>query len=120
MIENPTISIALLSTLLGVSVKAIDTHETHNVVKPNQIAYLAHDSDDCAFEDEINIYEVLSKAKEYAYDKKYSLLSSKWKALGEYVVHITKGLTKKKEFIGETEYEAVFKACEFILEKEQK
>ena len=79
---------------------------------------------DYMYVDELNIYELAHKCKEWAYKTHNKIISSEvsvedWVSVvahfyGNLQVHI------EESFRGETEPEAIFKACQWILDKEVK
>ena len=79
----------------------------------------------CNYLVNINIYELSHKCKEWAFDKGYSLESAKRAVLGKdnkmTNAWICCGFTSTYEvlpnFTATTEPEAIFKACEWIMEQ---
>lgn len=74
---------------------------------------------------QINIYELAHKCKEWAFDKEYSVYATQYKIDdGEWCIYVFKD--KDMHDYGcdicdttfKTEPEAIFKACEWIMEKE--
>lgn len=68
----------------------------------------------------INIYELAYLCKKWAYTKNYLIDSCFNKPEGEVLVYWMSKLNKRTEFSGNTEPEAVFKACEWIFEQIKK
>lgn len=75
----------------------------------------------------INIYELAHKCKEWALSKQYSLYSGYDKLINKYGVYINLSLLGDDEatiggwdteiyFIVDTEVEAIFKACQWLLD----
>jgi hypothetical protein len=69
------------------------------------------------FDQTINIYELAHKCKEYAMNNDYCLNSftdynGTWFSYANNV-------GSAKQFSAETEYEAIFKACQFILDEQK-
>lgn len=75
----------------------------------------------------INIYELAHKCKEWAVSKRYSLYSGYDKLINKYGVYVNLLLLGDDEstiggwdteiyFIANTEPEAIFKACQYIME----
>ena len=66
----------------------------------------------------INIYELANKCKEWAENKDYYIVSGTWALQGEKQKACIIGKPKPLEnFIANTEVEAIFKACEWILKE---
>lgn len=100
--------------------------------------YLIHYSQPCVImdgswvESEVNVYELAYKCKEWALKQNCSIESTYRNTIGlAWVVYNVKydgydkfGIkhehTYKKEFHSDTEPEAIFKACEWILENKDK
>jgi len=73
----------------------------------------------------INIYELMAKAKEWANNrphKRYQLVSYRAPiSIGGGVCEVYSGAIRQgKDIEADTEYEAVFKACEWILKEKAK
>ena len=62
----------------------------------------------------INIHELAHKCKEWALQYKYELLSGYLSGNGYVVV-----MEQRRTWFAPTEVEAVFKACEYILEQKE-
>ena len=94
----------------------------YNIDFPNTIEYTQYASVARGVRStEINIYELIHKCKEWAFDQDYTIRTAKWdkdyyevKILGHYLT------TKKKLIKATTEPEAIFKACEWILAQKDK
>lgn len=117
----------VISNVLQTNIKAIDTNDTDNTVKSNEIAYLAIDCNDYSFEDKINIHELSFKCKEWAVSlkpNKHALSSyPRWGNERDYQdtngnYYICQHLVTGAQFEAETELEAILKACNFILDKQ--
>jgi len=66
-------------------------------------------------EDSINIYELMAKAKEWLYQNRNSVrITSTKNAIGTWDIQIDAG--DVREFTADTEEEAVFKACQHIID----
>ena len=102
------ISKELLSEVLGKKVDMIYTED-----------YLGHSFKPFirplygSFVDEVNIYELAHKCKEWALTKHNTYLSS-WTESSQGVCEAST-TNEDKDFFAETEPEAIFKACEWIL-----
>lgn len=88
----------------------------HHMVKGQTTLYYAEHISCASFQREINIYELAHKCKEWANVTKGVYLSSgydemdkKWEAM-----------MMKFTFVADTEPEAIFKACEYILKNKDK
>ena len=101
------VSKELLSAVLGEEVKSVE------LWKENSIRYFAPK------DYIINIYELMHKMKEWAVEDKGFMFSKliNFGAYTQYQVSI-KQPSVEAEFMGTTEFEAMTKACEWIL-KEQ-
>ena len=95
----------LLSEVLGVNIKRVI-----NLSSPNKVYY-----DGELGTDVINIYELAHKCKEWAFDKMF-FLSSGFDTDGAFCLD----RMNNKSFIAETEPEAIFKACQWVLEKKER
>lgn len=101
----------LLSEVLGKVVLDVE-HELINSF--NEVGY----SDEYDMPFRINVYELAHNCKEYAMKHDYCLNSftdynGTWFS---YANNIIDGIAK--QFSAETEYEAIFKACQFILDEQ--
>ena len=103
----------LLSEVLG-----IDVNEVKGIEANTPICGCVHSD---GWYDEINIYELAHKCKEWAKLKHFIDIDShsgcaRWGA--EAVSHNGKpSVFYEQVFIGRTEPEAIFKACEYIMEQ---
>ena len=68
-------------------------------------------------EDTINIYELMAKAKEWLYENMLQLTSTKLSS-GSWSIQINDG--DFREFNSDTEEEAVFKACQYIIDLDKR
>ena len=73
--------------------------------------------------EEINIYELAHKCKEWACSKGYDCLSDTTTNMGcnSYLYEARKSMNRGvclESFLGNMEYEAIFIACEWILDNE--
>lgn len=108
------ISKELLSEVLDR--KVVEFIEESWLCSSNTIVYILEDD---VNEDFINIYELAHKCKEWAYSKGYVIVSMnnfKWCYVN---VSNLGGLTLK-EVNSDTEPQAIFKACEWILKNLKK
>ena len=113
------ISKKLLSEVLGV-----DLSNSNNMLDPipqgqergsNTIFYWLPSEDRFHSGSSINIYELAHKCKEWVSRQSYHMQTNLYLD-GLYRVTITfKGMYDKEVFDEGTEYEAIFKACEWIL-----
>jgi hypothetical protein len=74
---------------------------------------------DCGIRKDINIYELAHKCKEWAWSKNFRLTSGIWDSDNKYTCDIfTENAIYQEEHHenGDTEPEAIFKACQWILE----
>ena len=68
--------------------------------------------------EDINIYELVHKCKEWAFDKGFVLKSYKKQGAFSGTYHYAIDINDKIcEWLANTEYEAIFKACEWIMEQ---
>lgn len=68
--------------------------------------------------EDINIYEFAFKCKEWAFDKGFVLKSYKKQGAFSGTYHYAIDINDKIcEWLANTEYEAIFKACEWIMEQ---
>ena len=68
--------------------------------------------------EDINIYEFAFKCKEWAFDKGFVLKSYKKQGAFSGTYHYAIDINDKIcEWLANTEYEAIFKACEYIMEQ---
>lgn len=75
-------------------------------------------------QDQINIYELAFRCKDWAKDKEYKIHSSptqkiEWTAIAQNF-DLNKFYYGQNQFYALTEPEAIFKACEWILKEAQK
>lgn len=105
------ISKELLSEVLGYKISKAYIEDTQSVKYLNVFL----DGDDTGIYDSINIHELAHKCKEWAYKQGFLLNSD---SLG-YCLHgcYEEDIIKvDQEWKSDTEPEAIFKACEWILE----
>ena len=67
---------------------------------------------------DINIYELAHKCKEWASTHNYSVISKPDNVPGLWEAYVNLSLTSKHGEVAESEPEAIFKACQWILTKE--
>lgn len=80
--------------------------------------YLPNVDDGIEQEVSINIYELAYKCKEWALGKDFVLYSGSTHRIKGYRCDIyTKDGDVDEDFVGDTEPEAIFKACEWIMEQ---
>ncbi len=106
----------LLKEVLGMYATPYDI-----VLKDSKVLFTWDNSSGSA-DDAINVYQLAHMCKEWAKHKGYNLYSS----VGGLLSPIDGGYVELKryslvsEYYGETEPEAIFKACGWILEQEEK
>ncbi len=111
------ISKKLLSEVLNVRVHEIYMRSDEKV----GIDYFTGDNNAVGFNTSMNIYELAHKCKEWAYSKGYEIKSFKrignFKTKGLYTCIVHDGVYRQwdAEEIVDKEPEAIFKACEWIL-----
>ena len=120
------ISKELLIEVLGIEVEKVSINgKVINYTVPN---YEAEEDGEIIFIDlgmGINIYELAHKCKEWAFKLDYILESAFIPISGTFTASYCKiekqfaCQNNKKTFHGDTETEAIFKACEWILNKER-
>ena len=101
----------LLSEVLGLKINLVEIDEARNKVfyYCNQFGRITG---------EINIYELVHKCKEWAFDKGFVLKSYKKQGAFSGTYHYAIDINDKIcEWLANTEYEAIFKACEWIMEQ---
>jgi len=116
------ISKELLDTVLRTNVQQDDYY-----LKNNFLSYSYCRSDNEWISKEINIYELVHKCKEWAKYKGYYIHSSVGDASwGHFEFTPTAKIQSSRDgflnidsFMGETEPEAIFKACEWILKRKE-
>lgn len=118
MMEN-IISKELLSEVLGSKVTRIEYKKDNYTIGVNCIRI--HYATSIYFQD-INIYELAHKCKEWAYEKKHYLIESRFSLGCSGVSQVAKnGLSEYEEIFHEnSEAEAIFKACQLILDNKVK
>ena len=79
---------------------------------------------DCSMQPDIymcwNIYELAHKCKEWALKHHYKVISKPDNVPGLWEAYVNLSLTSKHGEVADTEPEAIFKACEWILTKDSK
>ena len=70
--------------------------------------------------DTINIYELAHKCKEWALKHHYKVISKPDNVPGLWEAYVNLSLTSKHGEVADTEPEAIFKACQWILDKDRK
>ena len=106
------ISKELLSAVLGL-------HCGIKSIKNSEVIYWF----DCIGEireHSINIYELAHKCKEWALKHPYKVISKPDNVPGLWEAYVNLSLTSKHGEVADTEPEAIFKACEWILTKDSK
>lgn len=68
----------------------------------------------------INIYELAHKCKEWALKHHYKVISKPDNVPGLWKAYVNLSLTSKHGEVADTEPEAIFKACQWILDKDSK
>ena len=100
----------LLSEVLG-----IDVNEVKGIEANTPICGCVHSD---GWYDEINIYELAHKCKEWAFDKGFVLKSYKKQGALSGTYHYAIDINENvAEWLSNTEQEAIFKACEWIMEQ---
>jgi len=104
------ISKKLLSEILGKNINSVNMGVPKEFKEDNMLYYTV--DMDYGVHHYINIYELMAKAKEWAYENFIQITSTRLPS-GYWNIHYNDG--SFKDFSASTEHEAVFKACEFIL-----
>ena len=104
------ISKDLLSEVLEININKIkEVHKVNNIIKIVDTKNMYND---------INIYELANKCKEWAYEIDFYIYSI-FTFAGEGACYVTKDdeiLKRLATFAGDSEPEAIFKACQWILD----
>lgn len=111
------ISKELLGEVLNKEVSIWDKYE----IKGNVLEIGIHLPSGGRFYKEVNIYELAHKCKEWAYENNYYIYSI-FTFAGEGSAYITKDENISKHlssFSGDYEPEAIFKACQWILDNKE-
>ena len=112
------ISKELLSSVLGLTVvKGLELEGT--VLWYNGIVNI-NNQPPYAKELNINIYELAHKCKEWALKHHYKVISKPDNVPGLWEAYVNLSLTSKHGEVADTEPEAIFKACQWILDKDRK
>ena len=101
----------LLSEVLGLNVYGFRTEENTIIVDHENGMPLISNK-------HINIHELAHKCKEWVHNKGI-LISSGVSEFGTRFCYLTSGDKQEPPFIADTEPEAIFKACQWILDNEQ-
>ena len=105
------ISKELLSEVLELKINLVEIDEARNKVfyYCNQFGRMTG---------EISTFELAHKCKEWAFDKGFVLKSYKKQGAFSGTYHYAIDINDKIcEWLANTEYEAIFKACEWIMEQ---
>lgn len=116
------INVQLLSAVLGVEVISFELKQKNKIAyeynKPSKNEWSGKDFCNRS----INLYELANKCKEWAFKQGYGICSISSFGNGSSYAHIEQitdyGLlvtSESKAILGKTEPEAIFKACEYIL-----
>ena len=112
------ISKALLSEVLKETIREVYKIGSNSNFKQNTLLFKLYGSGELCH---INIYELAHKCKEWALSKNYILQSSIEIDCGYCEIsYIVLNQVEKVLITAESEPEAVFKACEWILNKDSK
>ena len=107
----------LLSAVLSEDIASVDV--VGNAVRYTVLNYVAEEDGELTYIDlgtNINIYELMHLMKVWAIKQGYKLTSAITD--GKYdECTITAGMGFNKQFEAQTEYEAIFQACEWILKQ---
>ena len=105
----------LLSEVLGCNIKDIYKINSNPNFGNNELVYSISGVGDIL---SINTYELAHKCKEWAFDKGFVLKSYKKQGAFSGTYHYAIDINDKIcEWLANTEYEAIFKACEWIMEQ---
>jgi len=106
----------LLSAVLGEDVVSIDDTYEYSNNHANKLYYLS--SGTFGVYTSINIYELMHMMKEWAVKNEHELMSCNGGYCEAFPKKTWDSLTKPiKEFYGDTEFEAITEACEWILKE---
>ena len=90
-----------------------EVEEEERFIDSNSLTYV-----NSGIYEDINIYEFAFKCKEWAFDKGFVLKSYKKQGAFSGTYHYAIDINDKIcEWLANTEYEAIFKACEYIMEQ---
>ncbi len=90
-----------------------EVEEEERFIDSNSLTYV-----NSGIYEDINIYEFAFKCKEWAFDKGFVLKSYKKQGAFSGTYHYAIDINDKIcEWLANTEYEAIFKACEWIMEQ---
>jgi hypothetical protein len=90
-----------------------EVEEEERFIDSNSLTYV-----NSGIYEDINIYEFAFKCKELAFDKGFVLKSYKKQGAFSGTYHYAIDINDKIcEWLANTEYEAIFKACEWIMEQ---
>lgn len=106
------ISKELLSEVLGNKVESIRLVEKYDGRIGGRVNDLHITFED--YVENINIYEIAYRCKEWAILKGYELHSA-WTDVNEAYLELYSKYLEERKFTTETETEAIFKACQWIL-----
>ena len=112
------ISKELLSSVLGLTV--VKGLELEGIVLWYNGIVNINNQPPYAKELNINIYELAHKCKEWALKHHYKVISKPDNVPGLWEAYVNLSLTSKHGEVADTEPEAIFKACQWILDKDRK
>ena len=112
------ISKELLSSVLGLTV--VKGLELEGIVLWYKGIVNINNQPPYAKELNINIYELAHKCKEWALKHHYKVISKPDNVPGLWEAYVNLSLTSKHGEVADTEPEAIFKACQWILDKDRK
>ena len=112
------ISKELLSSVLGLTV--VKGLELEGIVLWYNGIVNINNQPPYAKELNINIYELAHKCKEWALKHHYKVISKPDNVPGLWEAYVNLSLTSKHGEVADTEPEAIFKACQWILDKDSK
>lgn len=114
--ENNIISKELLSEILNKNITDLEICLTSTsrlliTTVPNSVVYITDDSEYAKW---INIHELASKCKEWLISNRY--VTHSIRNLKEYIVYLSGDFKiPSEDFRANTEPEAIFNACEWVL-----
>ena len=116
------ISKELLSVVLGIPLAHIRYNDTTNLYKifKEDLFNWSDGSYGRWSNLEVNIYELAHKCKEWALKHHYKVISKPDNVPGLWEAYVNLSLTSKHGEVAESEPEAIFKACQWILTKDSK
>ncbi len=111
------ISKALLSEVLKETIREVYKIGSNSNFKQNTLLFKLYGSGELCH---INIYELAHKCKEWALKHHYKVISKPDNVPGLWEAYVNLSLTSKHGEVADTEPEAIFKACQWILTKDSK